>query len=88
MTYISWSSDFVLHLEDCLMYEHHTLGLCVSMTLRLTSKINVGLRDLYFMVHWPEVFVPLRALALVSIHPILLTFYTHKKVNPGEIFSY
>ena len=22
-----WSSDFALHLEDYLMYEHHTLGL-------------------------------------------------------------
>ena len=69
MTYISWSSDFALYLEDCLMhecilfgimsrydtkfylkipifygpvilhyiedylmYEHHTLGLRVSMT--------------------------------------------------------
>ena len=21
---ISWSSDFTLYLEDCLMYEHHT----------------------------------------------------------------
>ena len=25
MTYISWSSDFALYLEDYLMYEHHTL---------------------------------------------------------------
>ena len=25
MTHISWSSDFVLYLEDYLMYEHHTL---------------------------------------------------------------
>ena len=38
MTYISWSSDFVLYLEDYLMYEHHPWGLCVSMTGRLTSK--------------------------------------------------
>ena len=28
----SWSSDFALHLEVYLMYEHHTLGLWVSMT--------------------------------------------------------
>ena len=35
---ILWSSDFALHLEDYLMYEHHTLGLKVSMTWRLTSK--------------------------------------------------
>ena len=26
MTYISQSSDFALYLENCLMYEHHTLG--------------------------------------------------------------
>ena len=25
-------SDFALYLEDYLMYEHHYLGLCVSMT--------------------------------------------------------
>ena len=23
----SWSSDFILYLEDYLIYEHHTLGL-------------------------------------------------------------
>ena len=32
MTYISWSSDFALYLEDYLIYEHHILGLKVSMT--------------------------------------------------------
>ena len=32
MTYILWSSDFALNLEDYLMYEHHTKGLNVSMT--------------------------------------------------------
>ena len=26
MTYISWSSDFALYLEEYLMHEHHTLG--------------------------------------------------------------
>ena len=31
-------SDFVLYLEDYLMYEHHTLGLWVSMARHLTSK--------------------------------------------------
>ena len=30
---------FELHLEDYLMFEHHTLGLWVSMTQRLTSKL-------------------------------------------------
>ena len=27
VTYISWSSDFTLYLEDYLIYERHTLGL-------------------------------------------------------------
>ena len=49
MTCITWSSDFTLHLEDYLMYEHHTLGLWVSMTM-FDLKMNVGLCDLYFMV--------------------------------------
>ena len=31
-------SDFALYLEDCLMHEHHTSGLWVSMTGHLTSK--------------------------------------------------
>ena len=34
MTYTSWSSDFMLHLEGNLMYDYHSLGLC----------------DLYFIV--------------------------------------
>ena len=25
VTYISWSSDFALYVEDYLMYEHHIL---------------------------------------------------------------
>ena len=25
VTYISWSTEFALYLEDCLMYEHYTL---------------------------------------------------------------
>ena len=37
-TYISWPCDFVLYLEDYLMYEHHTLGLWASITWYLTSK--------------------------------------------------
>ena len=32
VTYILWSTEFALYLEDCLMYEHHTLGWWVSMT--------------------------------------------------------
>ena len=39
MTYISWSSDFALYLGDYLMYVHHTLGVWISMTRRLTSKL-------------------------------------------------
>ena len=30
--YISWSSDCALYLEDYFMYEHHYLGLWISMT--------------------------------------------------------
>ena len=36
VTYISWSSDFALYLEDCLIYEHCTLGVWVSKTRCLT----------------------------------------------------
>ena len=38
VTYISRLSDFALNLEDCLMYVHHTFGVWISMTQRLTSK--------------------------------------------------
>ena len=31
MTYISWSSDFVLYLEVYLMYKHNTFGLWDSL---------------------------------------------------------
>ena len=50
MTCILWPSDFALHLEDYLMYEHHTLGLRGQYDLTFDLKINVGLCDLYFMV--------------------------------------
>ena len=49
MTYISWSSDLALYLEDCLMYEHPTSGLC-QYDPTFDLKINVGHCDLYFMV--------------------------------------
>ena len=52
MTHISLSRDFALYLEDYLMYEHHTLGLWVSITPTFNLKINVGYCDLYFMVQW------------------------------------
>ena len=38
LTYILWSSDFALYLEDYLMCEHHYLRLWFSMTRCLTSK--------------------------------------------------
>ena len=31
VTYISWSSDFAMYLEEHLIYEHHTLGLYESV---------------------------------------------------------
>ena len=39
MTDISRPSDFVLYLEEYLMYVHHSLGVRISMTRRLTSKL-------------------------------------------------
>ena len=44
VTYISWSSDFALYLEDYLMYE--------SVWPDIWPKRNVGHWDLYFTVHW------------------------------------
>ena len=41
VTYISWSSDFAICLQDYLMYDQ-TFDL----------KINVGHCDLYFIVQW------------------------------------
>ena len=38
VTYISWSSDLALYLENYSVAEHNTLGLWVSMTWRLSSK--------------------------------------------------
>ena len=34
----STARDFALYLEGYLLYDHHTLGLWVSMTQYLTSK--------------------------------------------------
>ena len=50
MTYILWSSDFALHLEDYLMYEHLFFWIKGQYDLTFDLKINVGLCDLYFMV--------------------------------------
>ena len=49
MTYIPWSSDFALYLEDYLMYEHYYLGLC-QYDPEFYLQINIGHCDLYFMV--------------------------------------
>ena len=43
---------FCLIYLDYLMYEHHSLGLWVSMTRGSTSKVNISHCDLYFMVQW------------------------------------
>ena len=49
MSYILRSSDFVLYIEDYLMYVHHTLGVWISMNQydpTFDLKINVGHCDL------------------------------------------
>ena len=38
LTYISWSSDFALFLEEYLIYKHHPSGLWVRMSRFFTSK--------------------------------------------------
>ena len=50
MTYILWSSDFALYLEDYLMYVHHTFLSMKQYDLAFDLKIKVGHCDLYFMV--------------------------------------
>ena len=50
MSYIPWSSDFALYLEDCLMYEQYYLGLLSQYDPNFDLKINIGQYDLYFMV--------------------------------------
>ena len=53
MTYIPWSSDFALYLEDNLMYEHYYLvlfGIMSQYDPKFYLKINIGHCDLYFMV--------------------------------------
>ena len=50
MTYILWSSDFALYLEDNLMYEHQFFVNMIQYDPIVDLKINVGHCDLYFMV--------------------------------------
>ena len=56
MIYIPWSSDFALYLEDYLMYEHHTLGLWVSMIsmtyISQSSDFAIYLEDYFMYVHY------------------------------------
>ena len=51
MTYISWSSDFALYLEDYLIYIYISyFGSMNQYDQTFDLKINVGHCDLYSMV--------------------------------------
>ena len=50
MTYISWSSDFALHLEDYLCVCISYFGSMNQYDQTFDLKINVGHYDLYSMV--------------------------------------
>ena len=50
MTYIPWSSDFALYLEDYLICEHYYWDMS-QYDPKFYLKINIGHSDLYFMVH-------------------------------------
>ena len=52
MTYISWSSDFALYLEDYLNIWTPYFGIMSQYDPMFDQKINVGHCDLYFIVHW------------------------------------
>ena len=53
MSYISWSSDIALYFEDYLMYEHHTMGLWVSIWPNVwPQNICRRLWPVYIMVQW------------------------------------
>ena len=48
MTYILWSSDFSLYLEDNLMYEHHFFGDYESVLCDIWPKNNcMSLRPIF-----------------------------------------
>ena len=49
VTYIPWSSDFALYLEDYLMHEHYYWEMS-PYDPKFYLKINIGHCDLYFMV--------------------------------------
>ena len=50
MTYISWSSEFILYLEASFMDECHTWGMMSQCDAMIDLITNVGHSDLYFMV--------------------------------------
>ena len=49
MTYISWSTDFALYLEDCLMDESY-FQIMIQCDTNFDLRRNIGQYDLYFMV--------------------------------------
>ena len=52
VTYISWSSDFALYLEDCLMDKCHNWNTGSIWCKDLPDKLYVSDSDLHFMVQW------------------------------------
>ena len=49
MTYISWSIDFALYLEDYLRHESY-FQIMRKCDLNFDLKVNINQHDLYFMV--------------------------------------
>ena len=49
MTYIPWSIDFALYLEDYLMHGTLLFGMMSQYDPKFYLKINIGHCDLYFM---------------------------------------
>ena len=50
VTYISWSSDFALYLEDHLTYAHHISQIMKWYDTTFDLNMIVSHCDLYFMV--------------------------------------
>ena len=50
MTYISWSSDFELYLEDYLIYMNIILRIIGQYDQTVELKVNVSHCDIYFVV--------------------------------------
>ena len=49
MNYISWVSDFMLRLEDNLMYDYHKFGIMGQYDIAFYLKVNISICDLYFI---------------------------------------